>query len=390
MLTWPAEHLRPYQVETSFDLENWMDLGSTQIGSSAIPSQGVLVGYAPPRLFFRVREGAVRPGFDSESLSSSDDSGSEQVIIGFPINFGGALRSNLWVNNNGNVTFTNPHSAYTPVPLTLVNFPIIAPFWGDVDTRAAPIGRPNPWTVKYGLGQINGANAFGVTWEDVGYYLAKTDKLNSFQILIIDRSFGASPGDFDLEFNYNKIEWDEGDFSNSLDDGFGNGSAARAFVKDNASTSMQVRGSGVNLSFLDNVINPTTRLDTGIKNYTSGLIYRSHNNSVPGRFVFRFRNGTPLDDRVVIDAGPDPTAMINPSRTFFTLRGTATPPPGSTTTYLWTVTQGAATISSPTQLTTNISLPSFQSATFKLSAICESDEMTIYAEDTVVLDRIAP
>ncbi|MCU0794438.1 MAG: hypothetical protein MUF31_00735 [Akkermansiaceae bacterium] len=390
MLYWQADHLRPYQVETSLDLENWMNLGPVQIGNFSNPTLGILVGYVPTKLFYRIRQGAVRPGFDSNNLTSSDDSGSEEATIGFPINFANQTWNTVWVNNNGNITFNDFYNRWTPLPIASTETAMIAPFWADVDTRNPPPSRPSPWTVRYGQGTVEGALAFGVNWADVGYFLGKTDKLNTFQLVLIDRSAGNSAGDFDIEFNYNQIGWNEGDHSNTLDDGYGNGRAARALITDKLGTSMEVRGSGVNFDFLDEVINPNTRTSTGSKNYSNGLIYRAHRNPVPGRYLIRYRNGVPLEDRVILDAGPDPTALINPQRTAFTLRGTSIPPQGSTTSYLWTVVQGSATISSPNLLTTAISLPSFQSATFKLSAVSQSGEMTIYSEDTVILDRAVP
>jgi hypothetical protein len=39
------------------------------------------------------------------------------------------------VNNNGNVTFNGPLGGFTPAAFPASSHPMIAPFWGDVDTR---------------------------------------------------------------------------------------------------------------------------------------------------------------------------------------------------------------------------------------------------------------
>lgn len=397
-ITWLAEKLRPYQVEMSFDLATWLDFGLAQVRTDGPSALGLLYDPDPPvpgRMFFRVREGAIRPHFDSEGLSGHDDDDSELATIGFPIRFAGQLWTQLWVNNNGNVTFHEYEGMPDWTPLQLRTFdlcPIIAPFWADVDTRMPPPGHPDPWTVTYGPGTVDGHDAFGVNWVDVGYFEERVDKLNSFQLILINRSSGGMTGDFDIEFNYNQISWDEGDDSNSYEDGYGSGQSARAGLSDIDGIRMEIFGSGFNWMFLDTIVD-ATRTDTGVKNYVNGLIYRSHRNPVffPGRFMFRFRNGIPLDDHLTVDAGSDPSAK-NPLYSSFELTGSANTPQGSATYYTWTVVEysgggSAPVITTPHHLITWVTLPAPQTATFKLSAESLSGEMVIYAEDTVVLDR---
>jgi hypothetical protein len=144
----------------------------------------------------------MRPGFDTNSLAGNDDGSTGLIDIGFTINFFGNQYSQLYVNNNGNVTFETLMGRYTPFGLTgyIEEGPIIAPFFADVDTRVGNL-------TTYGPNSVDGRNAFGVTWTNVGYFAQHTDKLNSFQMLIIDRSDRA-PGDFDIEFNYEQIQWE--------------------------------------------------------------------------------------------------------------------------------------------------------------------------------------
>ncbi|MBI2471521.1 MAG: hypothetical protein HYV59_09810 [Planctomycetes bacterium] len=219
--------------------------------------------------------GAIRSGFNSNSLPSNDDSSTSLVSIGFFVNFFGSNYTDLYINNNGNVTFDSAQSTYTPYGLVSTSRVIIAPFFADVDTRGSGSGVV---TYSYGAGSVDGRNAFGVNWIDVGYYSAHVDKLNSFQLILIDRS-DIAPGDFDFEFNYDKVQWETGDAS-SGSGGLGGNSARVGYSNGTGDpgTYYERSGSGVPGSFLDS-------------NSSTGLIYNSLNSSVSGRYLFQVRNG---------------------------------------------------------------------------------------------------
>jgi hypothetical protein len=164
--------------------------------------------------------GAVLPGFDSNVLPGNDDASTGAVPLGFTVNFFGHNYSSLYINNNGNVTFDSPLSAFTPFDLSSTGHVIVAPFFADVDTQVGNV-------VTYGTGTVNGHNAFGVTWPGVGYYATHTNKLNTFQVVLIDRSDIAA-GNFDIEFNYDQIQWETGDASGGSN-GLGGSSARVGF-----------------------------------------------------------------------------------------------------------------------------------------------------------------
>ncbi len=225
----------------------------------------------------------IRPGFNTYTLARNDDLSTELVDFGFTINFFGLLRSQCYVNNNGNITFNAPLVTFTPFGLTTnIGTPIIAPFFADVDTRAAGSN-----LVTYGHGTVNGRPAFGVNWLDVGYFSYYTDKLNSFQLIIIDHSDRAL-NDFDMEFNYQKIQWETGDASGGTN-GFGGYSARAGYSNGTgrAGTFYEVEGSGANGAFLDS--NP------------NGLIYREYHSGLQGGFLFRVEGGQP--EMPIIGAG---------------------------------------------------------------------------------------
>jgi uncharacterized protein (TIGR03437 family) len=220
--------------------------------------------------------GAVRtnPGFITNSVPRNDDGSTSRAIpIGFNINFFGQVFSDAWVNNNGNITFGGPLSTFTPEGLRASPLRIIAPFWADVDTRG-----PGSALVTYGTDTVNGHAAFGVNWVDVGYFASHDDKLNSFQLVLIDRA-DLGPGNFDIEFNYNRILWETGDASGGSA-GFGGVPASAGYSNGTGKPegSFEILGSRQRGLFLD-----SSRF---------GLVKRTLNSNVRGRLVFFVRNGS--------------------------------------------------------------------------------------------------
>ena len=138
------------------------------------------------------------------SLPANDDGFAGPVNTGFTLSFFGANFTQLFVNNNGNVTFGAGLTAFTPGPIQGGGTPIIAPFWADVDTRGGGA------LTTYGSTMFGGHNAFCVNWDGVGYFAAHTFPLNNFQLLLVDRS-DITAGDFDIVFNYQHIGWETGD-----------------------------------------------------------------------------------------------------------------------------------------------------------------------------------
>ena len=213
------------------------------------------------------------PGFSANALSRNDDGSSFPVQIGFPINFFGRQYDKVYVNNNGNITFDFPLPVYTPFGLTGTRQVIIAPFFADVDTRNTTSG-----FVTYGSSIVHGKRMFGVNYFNVGYYNARADKRNTFQLILIDRSDTGS-GNFDIEFNYDTLTWETGDASGgSL--GFGGASAHAGYSNGNGTpgTSFEIAGSGRNGFFLNSA--------------RTGLVWSSSPGDPRGRYVFKARNGT--------------------------------------------------------------------------------------------------
>jgi PKD repeat protein len=191
------------------------------------------------------------------------------VPIGFTLTFYGETFDQLYVNNNGNVTFDSSLATYTPFGLIGTSREIIAPYFGDVDTRVGNV-------VTFGNDSVDGHPAFGVDWFNVGYFAEETNKLNSFQLILIDRS-DRNLGDFDIEFNYDQVQWETGDASGG-EDGLGGSSAVVGYSNGSglAGTYFQMTGSAIPGEFLDS--NP------------GGLVHGYLNTNVPGRYIFPIVN----------------------------------------------------------------------------------------------------
>ncbi len=259
----------------SFSLKGWGQRLAAVSAAILLTTAGVMAG-------------AVRDGFDSNVLGANDDESTGQVPIGFTINFFGASYSNLFVNNNGNVTFNSAFRGYTPEPIATAGRKIIAPFWADVDTRGVGSG-----LVRYAFGQgvVDGHNAFGASYVNVGYYSKGVDKLNSFQVVLIERA-DVAPGAFDIEFNYDKVQWETGSADTSGGIGGVGGKSVRVGYASGTGATLELQGSGDNGAYLDS-------------NLVTGLIYNSLNSALPGRYVFQVRGGGVANLPPVANAGPD-------------------------------------------------------------------------------------
>ncbi len=213
-------------------------------------------------------------------LPGNDDESTGLVALGFSVNFFGTNFSNLFVNNNGNVTFNDADPTFTPANITGASVPRLAPFFADVDTGIGNV-------VTYGSSVISGQNVFGVNWIDVGYFGQHIDKTNSFQLIITDRS-DIAVGDFDFQFNYDRILWETGDADNGIN-GLGGISAVAAWT-NGAGTFLQLAGSLVNGALLDNGPN--------------ALVGHSLNSDILGQYNFNVRNGQVIGANV-----PEPSSF---------------------------------------------------------------------------------
>jgi hypothetical protein len=204
-------------------------------------------------------------GFGSDSLVPNDDSSSGQLNLPFQINFFQQTFNNFYLNNNGNITFRSPLSVYTPNAFPQTNQPMLAPYWGDVDTRGAVI----PGVANKVWYTSPNANTLVVTWDQVGYFPSATNKSNSFQLVL---SKVGTNGDFDAEYRYNQLQWTTGNASGGSN-GLGGTPAQAGWDAGNLTNYQTLPGSRT-AQVLD-LVNTSNVSD-----------------ATPGLWKFSFRNGT--------------------------------------------------------------------------------------------------
>eukprot|EP00276_Gloeochaete_wittrockiana_P003483 CAMPEP_0184655144 /NCGR_PEP_ID=MMETSP0308-20130426/12764_1 /TAXON_ID=38269 /ORGANISM="Gloeochaete witrockiana, Strain SAG 46.84" /LENGTH=299 /DNA_ID=CAMNT_0027091439 /DNA_START=506 /DNA_END=1402 /DNA_ORIENTATION=+ len=268
---------------------------------------------------------------------------------------------NVFINNNGNLMITGTMSSFTPFGLETSRVPILAPFFADVDTTSN--GEP----VKYGYGVIDGKPAFGATWDRVDYYASQRAhgcNLNTFQVVIT--STNSTKGDVCIEYNYNQIVWETGTASGGNSRGLGGSSAVVGLTIGSSETTIQINGSRVPGSLIDNGTRPLNKIKEG--------------STVPGRFYFCFTDGATCipnnggftcicPTNLMVDSNGNcvaiptrtatptlsatgtPTTSSTPSATD-TPTHSPTPSPSSTPTYSPTTTATYTPTSSPTHSST--------------------------------------
>ncbi len=224
-------------------------------------------------------------GFGSNILPVGDDNSSTAILLSsvFPnggLNFFGTTYTSIYINNNGNLTFNGASPTFTPSQITAnTSIPIIAPYFADVDTRGGSgVSTGGNVTgsdrVYWSLDTVN--HVFTVTWDDVGYFNSHKDKLDAFQVQLIDES-DTGAGNFDIEFRYEAVNWTTGDASGGSG-GLG-GTVARAGFS---------AGDGVNLFELPQSGNQSQMLGLPTTPAPPGTLGAQ---SQTGIYIFHVRNG---------------------------------------------------------------------------------------------------
>ncbi|KAK9829690.1 hypothetical protein WJX72_007367 [[Myrmecia] bisecta] len=202
--------------------------------------------------------------FGANHLQANDDGSTLLIPLPAPLNFFTTPYTGLYVNNNGDITFREVLPVFTPFNLYTTNIPIVAPFFGDVDTRGVNSGLCY-FDIDADSGVLSKAqqrapqetpgfmpdHALVATWPKVGYYQQHTDKTNTFQMAL---TWSDSPTDKRTYacFYYGDIQWETGDASGGSN-GFGVKSARIGFSAGdgNATNSYELPGSGVTGSFVN-------------------------------------------------------------------------------------------------------------------------------------------
>jgi hypothetical protein len=174
-------------------------------------------------------------GYGTQCLGRNDDGSSRAIDLTpiFPtgIQFFDRTHTSMFVNTNGNVTFSGGLATYTPAAFPVAGQPMIAPFWADVDIRGTACAEPDGGTGFAGACMNPASNGVWwhldtagerviVTWDRVGYYQCHVDRLASFQLILTPAPTVACTtgggADFDVEFRFNRCEWNTGDASGGI------------------------------------------------------------------------------------------------------------------------------------------------------------------------------
>jgi hypothetical protein len=432
-LSWNGTNDVPYWIESSPDLVTWTDIdlaepnvtaGPGIIGEfPAVVGNGTQLQYVDlptnsTTKFYRLRTGAIRPGFNAGQLQAQSyyDYGSSviaQQATGFPLYFNGQTYNWIYIADDGVVAFA-AEPAYgafywETLPLQSAGVPLISVFGADIndDVYPPPYGYPPTGTITYGNGTVPilSGNTVGifpavaVTYGNVAGDgtggLDGPDPLDRFQIVIIDEGGSNYNGttflgnDFDVEFNYEQVQWDISDVAENGSYGYGYleygepiyEDYPRVGITNGANQTIELAGSGVEGTFLD------TNETTGLPNYATGLTYATRDSGgIPGRVVFEVRGGN-LTGAINANAGSNQTiTAAAPTSTI--LGGNATG--GGPFYYAWSVYQapdtGNSTITfgNQTSTTTSVTLPVSGTYIFELTAQKQADpQVTVSSLVTV-------
>ncbi len=167
---------------------------------------------------------------DPNDSYRNDDGSSPLITLPFQFCFYGQNINSCYINNNGNVSFGASYGTFTANSFPDPTFIMVAPFWADVDTRAAGSG-----IVYYKVTPT----AMIVRWQTVGYYSLYDDKLNDFQLIITDGNDPILPSGNNVSFCYGDMAWTTGDASGGTN-GFGGNPATVGVNRGNGTDYIQI------------------------------------------------------------------------------------------------------------------------------------------------------
>lgn len=155
-------------------------------------------GYFPP------------PG-PSLNVTAPDDGWAVVSPLQLPFNFCffGETKTQVWLNNNGNISFNGGISAFSSTAFPSAGPQMIAAFWADFD-----FGAPG--------GSVHGTitpTAAIFNWVNVGYFSSQGDKRNTCQIVITDGTDPLIVGG-NVAIHYADMQWTTGSASGGTN-GFG-------------------------------------------------------------------------------------------------------------------------------------------------------------------------
>jgi hypothetical protein len=128
----------------------------------------------------------------------NDDGYTTAISLPFSFNLYGTDQTEVFINNNGNLSFGGGYSSFVASGFPINNFPMVAAYWSDVDTRGA-----NSGLVYYRVTE----HEMVVRYNGVGFFAMQDSLLNDFQIIISDGSSSMIPSGQNISFCYGDMQW---------------------------------------------------------------------------------------------------------------------------------------------------------------------------------------
>ncbi len=204
----PPQFIDPSVTDPDYDAKKQAKAGPQQTPDNTIPKS--INPIALPACF----EPFNNTGGDGWiALPRNDDGSTGEISLGWNFSLFGTIYNKVYINNNGNITFTSSTDQYTADGFP-IGTPMIAAFWADVDTRNTSSGLV--WYKVF-------PDRLVVTWDRVGYFDGQADKRNTFQLIIKANTAATFTGN-DVIFAYGDMQWTTGSASSGTN-GFGGGLA---------------------------------------------------------------------------------------------------------------------------------------------------------------------
>jgi hypothetical protein len=162
------------------------------------------------------------------AVPKNDDGYLGPINLPFSFSLYGTNYNKVFINTNGNITFNSGVSQYSADGFPF-NIPMVAAFWGDVDTRG------NGGQIFYKILPTH----MIITWVEVGYYSYQTDKRNTFQIIIGTNDDALTGLGQNVCFHYADMQWTTGSASDGVS-GFGGVPATVGINHGNGTDYVQV------------------------------------------------------------------------------------------------------------------------------------------------------
>ncbi len=136
------------------------------------------------------------------AVPRDDDGSLGPIALPFTFNLYGAGYTSVWINTNGNLTFTGGFGDFSPENLP-IGTPIVAGFWADIDTRNTACGQ-----IWYKVESTR----LVVLWENVGRFASDCSLQNTFEIMIGTCSDPVIGAGKNVKFAYGDMQWSSSSF----------------------------------------------------------------------------------------------------------------------------------------------------------------------------------